>query len=307
MSMMLMGVGRADAGGLPVDTSGLQLWYDSDTITGLSNDDSMVTWLDSSGNGNTATLGTAPVYRTADIDSGPAVQGNGTTQYMDTGLAATANATLFAVFNGTAGGRTLIGSQSAAPNARSYLASDAGGLIAGGVGSQSFVTIKGTTNIVDSVVHITCLTYDGSTVKLYWNGDQEYSAAQASAASSLDWWIHGNDKDALLNNVWAGDTADIVVHNRALSQHEVAVQCVYFGREHGVTIPMVRDDSTNTNWGTMTSMDAVTDAVIDVPQVSGTPINDGFALDFDGTMTMWTVEMWAQGLRALRFGYVLMM
>ena len=176
----------------------------------------------------------------------PAVQGNGTTQYMDTGLAATANATLFAVFNGTAGGRTLIGSQSAAPNARSYLASDAGGLIAGGVGSQSFVTIKGTTNIVDSVVHITCLTYDGSTVKLYWNGDQEYSAAQASAASSLDWWIHGNDKDALLNNVWAGDTADIVVHNRALSQHEVAVQCVYFGREHGVTIPMVRDDSTNT-------------------------------------------------------------
>ena len=51
----------------------------------------------------------------------------------------------------------------------------------------------------------------------------------------------------------------------------------------------------------MTSMDAVTDAVIDVPQVSGTPINDGFALDFDGTDDYVDCGNVGSGIKSIAF------
>jgi len=60
----------------PSDLSGLQLWLKADALS-LSNNDSVTTWTDSSGNGRDLTTAFAPTYKTSIVNSKPAVRFDG--------------------------------------------------------------------------------------------------------------------------------------------------------------------------------------------------------------------------------------
>jgi hypothetical protein len=76
--------------GLPVDdssiSSSLYVWLDADALTGLSDTDSVTTYTDQSGSGNSPTQSTSslkPVYRTNIYNGLPTVRFDGTDDYMD--------------------------------------------------------------------------------------------------------------------------------------------------------------------------------------------------------------------------------
>jgi len=221
---------------------GLLLWYDARTIN-LSTDDPMVTWVDSSGNGNTATLGTAPLYRAADLNSGPAVQANGTTQFMISGQTARTTGTLVCVFAGTGNTDVLFGTQTASPDKRCYIAISIGGTLAGGVGSESLTTILGDIPVNDGNPHIGIMSYDGFTVKLDLDGGSEYAAAQGGGAAqnTLPYYTHGVNKDSSLNNPFAGDIGQIMAYDRALTGDEKVSLFLYLGAIYGFGFQIMYD------------------------------------------------------------------
>jgi hypothetical protein len=79
-------------------------------------------------------------------------------------------------------GRPVMGASDAVP-ARSFIALGIGGQLAAGVGSQGIAVITGGP-VITGVLGTGALTYDGTTVNLYWNGANVYSAAQASAGQT---------------------------------------------------------------------------------------------------------------------------
>lgn len=71
----------------PSDIPGLQLWLESTAIAGLSDNDPVTTWPDSSGNGRDATQGTAgnkPTYKTSILNGEPVVRFDATNDRMAT-------------------------------------------------------------------------------------------------------------------------------------------------------------------------------------------------------------------------------
>jgi hypothetical protein len=89
----------------PTDVTGLRLWLKADAITGVSDGATLATWPDSSGNSNSAGMGTEgfkPTYQTNEVNGLPCVRFDGTDDRMDIVnadmLAATNNAAGFTAF-----------------------------------------------------------------------------------------------------------------------------------------------------------------------------------------------------------------
>ena len=104
----------------PLDIAGCILWLKADAITGLSDDDPVTTWPDSSGNGNDATQATAgkkPLYKVGIQNGLPVVRADGTDDFMSlTGMTAPAGGfTLIAVLDPPATGETKYFLDSATP------------------------------------------------------------------------------------------------------------------------------------------------------------------------------------------------
>ena len=79
----------------PTDLAGLRLWLKADSLV-LSDGDPVLTWADSSGNGNTVSQGTGslwPIYKTAIVNSLPVVRVDGVDDVM--GTASVAGTTWF--------------------------------------------------------------------------------------------------------------------------------------------------------------------------------------------------------------------
>ena len=278
-SIAMLGAGHADlAGGpTPLITPGLIFWYDARAITGLANDDSMVTWIDASGNGNTATLGTAPVYRTADLNSGPAVQGNGTSQHMLSGVApSVAAGTMIAAFIATASSDYLMGSQD--PGERCYLATSSDGYAGGGVGGHHYNSIEGTSSVTDGTPHVLIVTYDGSDVALYLDGALQDAQSQSDAPGSRDMALLAADNAGSIVQHFAGDVGQLLYYGSAASDDQARELSLYFTNIYGITTGLVRDHGTKKNWGVMTNMAPASDYSTTVP--SGMV---GNSVDFDGT------------------------
>lgn len=104
---LLLGAGAPAAAGFsPADLSGLAVWFKADAITGLSDNDPVSTWNDSSGNSRNATqTGTLrPTYQTAEQNGLPIVRSDGSDDYLNTATFTTVAQpfTLFMVFKVTA-------------------------------------------------------------------------------------------------------------------------------------------------------------------------------------------------------------
>ena len=78
-------MGAKPASFLPTDISGMQLWLRADKITGLSDGDSVTTWLDESGQSNDVTQATAankPTWQTNEINGLAVVRFDGTDDHL---------------------------------------------------------------------------------------------------------------------------------------------------------------------------------------------------------------------------------
>lgn len=89
-------------GFVPSDIAGLVLWLKADAITGLADGDSVVTWPDSSGNGNDMSsldAGRRPVYKTAVLNGLPVVRFDATNDQESGAASASLPFTAFIVYS----------------------------------------------------------------------------------------------------------------------------------------------------------------------------------------------------------------
>lgn len=108
-------------------------------------------------------------------------------------------------------GQCILGSQ-AASNGRCALGINSTNKAAAGIGAQSFTTILGTTTLVDEGNYVTMVTWDGSTVKLYVNNVQEYSAAQSGAVNTtVAMMIGALSANGTAGTFWKGDGGRLAI------------------------------------------------------------------------------------------------
>lgn len=105
--------------------------------------------------------------------------------------------------------RIVLGSQAGA-NTGSFIGFDGNGLVAAGVGAHDMATINSGVD-ASGLTGVIALTYDGTTVKLYWEGTQYYSAAQSGTPNTTIPYMLG----ALNNNGTAASFANTDLHQAA--------------------------------------------------------------------------------------------
>jgi len=113
-----------------------------------------------------------------------------------------------------AAAQVISGSSGSGAN-RCFLAVDTGGLLCGGVGSDSTTTIKGTTDLRGLTV-VVGLSFDGTTVKLFVEEAEEYSAAQNSTPTvTIPHRIGANNNNGTAGSFWGGDIYHCVAVRKA--------------------------------------------------------------------------------------------
>jgi hypothetical protein len=125
----------------------------------------------------------------------------------------TAAGTIAARFNGSTASRVIIGSAGAS-DGRAFLALDASGRIAAGIGAQGTSTIFGGADIRNEW-HSGAVTWDGSTVRLYLDGVEVYSGAQSGAVNTT---VPMNEGALNNNGTAASFFAGTIARNIALSR-----------------------------------------------------------------------------------------
>jgi hypothetical protein len=145
--------------------------------------------------------------------------------YIETGASVSTEGALAVLFrpSSVAGNIIIMGAQTTSPNERCYLSFLSGGVISGGIGSQSFGTIKGSASdlvYAGSVAHAV-ITWDGTTVDLYLNGENVYSGAQSGGVpTSHSIAVGANHSNTVYNANITGDiyTARIATQKLTLTQ-----------------------------------------------------------------------------------------
>lgn len=137
-----------------------------------------------------------------------------------TELLPSTSGTLIAKINGSAASRVAIGSQPAS-DGRCYLGLDASGRLAAGIGTQGTATIFGGSDIRNTTA-VGAVTWDGSTVKLYSDGAEIYSAAQSGAvATTVKMLIGALNANGTAAAFWDGTVGESIAIDRALTPTEI--------------------------------------------------------------------------------------
>jgi hypothetical protein len=132
--------------------------------------------------GRHAYQGASTSFRPTRTGSGTAINLDGSDDRLNTLHVPGAAGTLIARVSVGAGaaGRVIMGSITGAVTSRCFLSVTAGGLAAG-IASQSTAVITGGSDI-RGTTGTGAVTWDGTTVRLYWNAVQVYSGAQIGSA-----------------------------------------------------------------------------------------------------------------------------
>ena len=145
---------------------------------------------------------------------------DGTDDRMGTPYKPTTSGTIIAKFNGDTAGRVIAGSQ-AASDGRCFMALDASGRLSAGIGSQSTSTIFGGVDI-RGADHVGAVTWDGTTVKLYLDGSEVYSAAQSGAVNTtVDMMLGALSANGTAAAFWDGTIADNIILDRVMTPAEI--------------------------------------------------------------------------------------
>ncbi|MBQ0802974.1 MAG: hypothetical protein KBT76_14680 [Sulfitobacter litoralis] len=139
---------------------------------------------------------------------------------MATTLNPATEGTILARFSGDLASRVVMGSQ-AASDGRCFLALDASGRLAAGIGGQSTSTIFGGSDIRGET-HTGAVTWDGSTVKLYLDAVEVYSAAQSGAVNTTIPIMHGAlNANGTAAAFFDGAISDALVIDRVMTPQEI--------------------------------------------------------------------------------------
>ena len=195
----------------PLQISGCTLWLSADSISGKSNNDTLGSWRDLSGNNNDAIQANVllkPVYHTNIINSKPAVNfTQASSQYMVSTLAASQPYTLFIV------GRTGVGA------GNQYLVDGVAvntGVMSGGAGNNTFTMFSGnvlSASATPTNFNYVCGIYDGVSSILTINGSATTGNVGAANTTGMTIGSNGSASGQFLN----GDIAEIIVYNSHLS------------------------------------------------------------------------------------------
>lgn len=167
--------------------------------------------------GHHATQGTTSFKPTLQA-AGPAYDGND--DRLATALMPSTSGSIVARFNGTAASRVIAGSQAAA-DGRCFLALDASGRLAAGIGAQTTGTIYAGSDI-RSGTHIGAVTWNGSTVTLYLDGAEIYSEAQSGAVNTtVAMMVGALNANGTASAFWTGSISDSLIIDRALAASEI--------------------------------------------------------------------------------------
>lgn len=150
---------------------------------------------------------------------------DGVDDYEATGLIPTSTFTLIAKVDVPAtisATQIIAGANDAASANRCFLALDTSGRVCGGVGSQSVTTILGS-NDLRSTTKVLALTLDGSTVKLYENGETVYSAAQSGSPTTTNAiYIGANNNNNSAASFFGGAIKAAAAFKGCLTPSEIA-------------------------------------------------------------------------------------
>ena len=211
----------AQATWTPLQISGLQEWLDASAISGLSDDDFVAQWDDTSGNGNHATQGTEanrPTYKTNRLNGRPAVYFP-SAKSMVTSYSLSNPYTLFLVYVRRAEGNRVI------QGALNWLIGPYSGTHAfyngGWVGSGVAVA-------VDQAVYTTVTSSSGASA-MRQNGVAKGSAGSDGLPSTLYIGYGG----AYASEQAIADTLELLVYNSVLSAGNIALVEAYLAAKYG--------------------------------------------------------------------------
>lgn len=116
----------------------------------------------------------------------------------------------------------------ASTSTRFYLAVNTSGNLCAGVGSDGSTVIVGTTDI-RGLTGVAILIADGTTVKLYWNNNLEYSGAQnGSPSTSVAFYEGAVNNNGTATGFFAGELYDRVTRQSAFTDAERAQILTYW-------------------------------------------------------------------------------
>lgn len=224
----------------PGDLSGLILWLKADAL-GLSNNDPVSTWTDSSGAIHNATSAGAarPTFKTAILNGLPVIRFDGSDDYMTVSSLAKGAFTAFYVYNASTGGILVEHSVNAGLNNGDYhyipggahvAARGAGGFSAFDITAPSLAT--GSWRVISRAMDGTDAGHkiwvDGV---LGTRGTIAGSGDPGTGSSTADYYIGGRAGSSLFTT---GDIAEIVVYNRVLSGADRASIEIYLAGKYGL-------------------------------------------------------------------------
>lgn len=214
-----------EATGLAIpDSEGLHARFDATSLS-LSDQDSVTTWVDETGNGNALTAGSAPTYIDSGINGNPSVRFDGTDDFLNVSWSAISQPTniyIVAKLRSTGSNAYLIDGGSA--NEQAFRErSGVWSLFAGNS------NVNGSS--VDSNNHIFSLFVDGS--NSYFRVDGSVDGSGIAGSSSLSGLTVGSKGDQ--TNFGPFDVGEILVYPKDNTSIQTDVE-QYLSTKWGITL-----------------------------------------------------------------------
>ncbi|MCF7675043.1 MAG: Ig-like domain repeat protein, partial [Akkermansiaceae bacterium] len=197
--------GASPASAAPPVTAGLKLHLDASALTGLNDGDTVTTWTDVSGSGNNATAtagGSAATYETNELNGLPVVRfnANNNTNFDFTRISTIR--TVFWVLK-----KTNSSQQFLLGDSDQYHFHDANPNLWDATYASAFIR-NGTTKLMGTVVNGTSTALPSSSYSLL------------SLVTTGNVQANRLSRDRIYGRSWAGDMAEVLIYDRALTTEE---------------------------------------------------------------------------------------
>lgn len=227
-STLLAAAVQASSGFTPASVSGLHAWWKADAITGLSDNATISSWSDSSGNSRTLTASGNPTYQTNELNSLPAVRLDGSGDYLaNAGFSLSQASTWFVVTRraNVAGASEVLLASGSSVDVAVYLESDkdlgawagAGPLLNGNIGTAA---------------HVVEVVFNGSSTMLGLDGTLSTGNAGTTGLTGLNVGTNRNNS----GEYYTGDLFEVIAYSGALSSGDRSDVRGYLGAKYGITV-----------------------------------------------------------------------
>lgn len=236
LMMLMRARGAAPSSVQPSDFAGLSAWWKADAITGLADGGAVSTWNDSSGNGNNAggSGDARPLYRTNQVNGLPAVDFDGTDDWLNASSAPTHGneQTLLAVVRLDAIGSLMMirGAVGGGGISMDVATTGALGL---GISAQAHTVVSGTTMTTGTWYILTgSVSASNDWMRARVNGSQTQAAWTGTATTARGTRISNDTVNAAgkLN----GQIAELISYQALRSDAEILALEDYLATKYGL-------------------------------------------------------------------------